>query len=72
MRTNVITIAVNNGITFISKDCPPRDKVNERHILSIIGSRYKHSPDKIQSEIMTCQEMKSKFLNYARNPKSQK
>ena len=66
MSNGDIVQRTNKGITFIPKDYLPRDKVNESHIVSIIGSRYRHSPDKIKSEIVKCQQMKSQFLDYAR------
>ena len=66
MSNDDIVRTGNNGITYIPKDYLPRDKVNESHIVSIIGSRYKHRPDKVKSEIVKCQQMKNQFLDYAR------
>ena len=56
----------DESITLFRKDYIPRDKINEGHILTIIGNRYRHNPEKIQTEMHKCQQMKSKFMTYAR------
>jgi len=53
-------------ITYIRKDYLPRDKITDSHILSIIGTSYKHAKDRIKNERHLCQSMKSDFLCFAR------
>ena len=66
MDDNNGRIAECNEFTIIPSHYIPRDKINEEHILTIIGTRNRHKRDKIQDEMRKCKEMKSKFSVFAR------
>ena len=55
-----------NECTVIPRHYIPRAKINEEHILTIIGTRNRHKQEKIQDEIRKCREMNRKFSNFAR------
>ena len=52
--------------TIIPRHYLPRDKVNEKHILTIVGSRNQHKQEMIDEEMKKVVSMKSKFNDFAR------
>ena len=60
------TTTQDEEYTIIPRHYLPRDGVNEKHILTIIGSRNQHKQDIIDHEMKKVMSMKRKFNNFAR------
>ena len=56
----------DNEYTIIPRHYLPRDGVNEKHVLTIIGSRNQHKKEMIDEEMKKVLSMKRKFNNFAR------
>ena len=52
--------------TIIPRHYLPRDRVDEKHILTIVGSRNQHKQEMIDEEMKKVVSMKSKFNSFAR------